>query len=349
MFVKRVLAIGASLVLAATLAGCGSGANAAGGSGSGSTVKIMVGGIDKQIYLPAMLAQRLGYFKQQGLNVELSDQPAGVNAETDMVAGSVNAVVGFYDHNLDLQGTGKSTEAVVQLLQVPGEVELCRSDVAKSITSPADWKGQTLGITGLGSSTDFLTKYLAVRNGVPVSSIHEIGVQAGDTFIAAMQHKTIACGMTTEPTVSQLLATGQAKIIVDTRTVAGCVAALGGQYPASALYMTTNYVNTHKATVQKLVNAFVETLHWINTHSAAQITAMMPSDYYRGVGESTYIQALANEKGIYDPTGLMPAGGPETVLKVLSAFDPNVKGHHIDLSKTYTNTFVQQADKTYDK
>ena len=214
---------------------------ACGSSGSGSTtdstgkpvVKIMVGGLDKQIYLPAMLAQQLGYYAQQGLDVQLSDEPAGVNAETDMVAGQVDAVIGFYDHNIDLQSKGKSTEEVVQMLQVPGEVELCRSD-EPNITSPADWKGKSLGITDLGSSTDFLTKYLAVRNGVSASDIHEEGVQAGPTFIAAMQHKSIDCGMTTEPTVSQLVDTNQAKVIVDSRTLAGSRAAFGGAYPATS-------------------------------------------------------------------------------------------------------------------
>lgn len=342
---KTAAALGVGLTLTAGLVACGS-------SGSGSTtdsagkpvVKIMVGGLDKQIYLPAMLAQRLGYYSQQGLDVQLSDEPAGVNAETDMVAGQVDAVVGFYDHNIDLQAKGKSTEEVVQLLQVPGEVELCRTD-EPAITSPADWKGKNLGITDLGSSTDFLTKYLAVRNGVQVTDIHEEGVQAGTTFIAAMQHKNIDCGMTTEPTVSKLLSSNEARIILDSRTLAGSRSAFGGAYPASSLYMTTSYVAAHHDVVQKLANAFVETLNWIQTHTAEQITDQMPADYYAGTGKAAYAQALQNEKGIYDPNGQMPADGPSTVLKVLSAFNPEVKS--VDLGKTYTNEFAQQADTTF--
>src|SRR5260370_13433594 len=118
-----------------------------------------------------------------------------------------------------------------------------------------------------------MTKYLATRNGVAVTDIHELGVQAGTTFIAAMQHKSIDCGMTTEPTVSQLVNSGQARIILDTRTTAGARAALGGTYPASSVYMSTDYVNSHKDVVQKLVNPYVETLNWIQTHTAEQITA----------------------------------------------------------------------------
>jgi len=340
----RGATLAAAVAAAASMAACGS--SSAGGTDSAGkpVVRVMVGGLDKQIYLPAMLAQQLGFYAQQGLDVQLSDEPAGVNAETDMIAGQVDAVVGFYDHNIDLRAKGKSTEEVTQLLQVPGEVELCRSD-EPNITSPADWKGKSLGITDVGSSTDFLTKYLAVRNGVAVTDIHELGVQAGATFIAAMQHKSIDCGMTTEPTVSQLIDSGQARIILDTRTAAGARSALGGVYPASSVYMTTDFVNAHKDTVQKLVNAYVETLNWIHTHTADQITDKMPAAYYAGTGRTAYVEALQHELGIYDPTGIMPPDGPKTCLAVLSAFNPDVKS--VDLSKTYDDEFAANADRTF--
>ncbi len=344
MMLRTIGVVGAALALAGTLAACGSSSGNSTDSAGKPVVRVMVGGLDKQIYLPAMLTQQLGFYAQQGLDVQLSDEPAGVNAETAMLAGQVDAVVGFYDHNIDLQAKGKSTEEVAQLLQVPGEVELCRTD-EPNITSPKDWNGKNLGITDVGSSTDFLTKYLAVRNGVPVNAIHELGVQAGTTFIAAMQHKSIDCGMTTEPTVSQLVNTGQARIILDMRTAAGARKALGGVYPASSLYMATDYVTGHKDTVQKLVNAYVETLNWIQTHSAEQITDKMPAAYYAGTGKAAYVAALRNEIGIYDPTGLMPTDGPKTVLSVLSGFNPEVK--NVDLTKTYDNEFAAAADRTF--
>lgn len=336
---KKTLAVAASvLALTAGLAACSS----SGGSGGKDTVSLMVGGLDKQIYLPFKLAQSLGYYKDAGVNVTLQDEPSGVNAETAMISGQVNATGGFYDHNISLQAKGKSTESVVSLLQVPGEVELCRTDLKGTIKSPADWKGRNLGITDLGSSTDFLTQYLAAKNGVAHSDIHEIGVQAGPTFVAAMDHKSIDCGMTTEPTVSNLLDSGKAYIIADTRTAEGARKALGGLYPASSVYMTTDWVNGHKGTVQKLVNAFVKTLNWIQDHTAAEITDKMPADYYTGVGKAAYVKALDGEKGMYNPTGLMPADGPKTCLAVLQA-NNDVKGKKIDLSKTFTNEFAQAA------
>jgi NitT/TauT family transport system substrate-binding protein len=307
-------------------------------------ITIMVGGINKIIYLPAKLTERLGYFKQEGLDVQLQSEPAGVNAENEMLAGAVQGVVGFYDHSIDLQSKGKEIESVVQFAKVPGEVELVSAKDAATIKSPADFKGKVLGVTGLGSSTDFLTRYMAAKSGLKQDDYSLLAVGAGTTFIAAMQQGRIAAGMTTDPTAAQLLSTGQAKVLVDLRTEAGARAALGGVYPAACLYMPNSWVNGHKAEVTKLARAFVKTLRYIHTHTAEQIADQMPRDYYAG-NKALYIQALKASLPMFTADGRMPEGGPETVLNVLSTFNPAVKAAHIDLSKTYTTAFVDAAAK----
>jgi NitT/TauT family transport system substrate-binding protein len=315
---------------------------AATGAHASEKITIMVGGINKIIYLPAKLAENLGYFKDEGLDVVLLSEPAGVNAENEMLAGAVQGVVGFYDHSIDLQAKGKEVESVVQFSRVPGEVELVAASKANEIKSPADFKGKTLGVTGLGSSTDFLTQYMAFKGGLKHGDYTILPVGAGNTFIASIQQNRIDAGMTTDPTATQLVTSGQAKVLVDMRTVPATEKALGGLYPAASLYMPNAWVNSHKPEVQKLVSAFVKTLKYIHTHSAAEIAAKMPKDYYAG-NEKLYIQALQGSVPMFTADGRMPEGGPETVLKVLSTFKPAVKAAHIDLSKTYTTEFVSHA------
>ncbi len=305
-------------------------------------VAIMVGGIEKQIYLPAKLAERLGYFREQGLAVDLLSEPSGVHAEDVLLAGAVQGVVGFYDHTIELQAKGKAVESVVQFAQAPGEVELVSSKMADRIASPADFKGRTLGVTGLGSSTHFLTQYLAVTGGVKPSDINVVPVGSGDNFIAAMKNGVIDAGMTTEPTVSRMLKSGEARILVDLRSPEATVSALGGLYPAACLYMQTAWVNSHKLLVQKLVNAFVKSLRYIQTHSAEEIASHMPPEYFAG-DRDLYVRALARGKTMFTPDGQMPASGPPTVLKVLSTVDKNVRDKRIDLSQTYTTEFVAAA------
>jgi NitT/TauT family transport system substrate-binding protein len=206
----------------------------------------------------------------------------------------------------------------------------------------ADMKGKILGVTGLGSSTNFLTQYLAVKSGLQLSDISSVAVGAGDTFIKAMESDGIQAGMTTEPTISRLIKKGDATVMIDMRTMEGTKAALGGVYPATSLYMTKEYVDGHKEIVQKLANALVKTLKWIQAHSSAEIADAMPKEYLVGDRDG-YIKALDGGRGMYSPTGLMPEGGPETVLAVLGGFSKNVKGKTVDLSKTFTTEFVKAA------
>lgn len=304
-------------------------------------VSLMVGGIEKQIYLPLMLTEQLGYFRDEGLDVQLLSEPAGVEAADEMLAGAVQGVVGFYDHNIDLQSLGKYTESVVQFSQAPGEVELV-STAHPEIKTFADFKGRNIGVTGLGSSTDFLTEYLLVKSGLKLSDITPVPVGAGDTLIAAMRHGQIEAAMTTEPTVSRLLASGEARVLLDMRTMEGTRAALGGTYPAACLYMQTSWVDAHGDTVQKLVNAFVRTMRYIATHSAAEIADQMPASFYVG-DKAMYVQALAEGKGMFTPDGRMPPDGPQTVLAVLSQIKASVRDKPIDIEKTYTNVFVDKA------
>jgi NitT/TauT family transport system substrate-binding protein len=330
----RVCTVLASLSIAALLA-------ATTNCVAADKVTIMVGGYEKQIYLPAKLTEALGYFKDEGLDVELLNEASGVDAENEMLAGAVQGVVGFYDHCVDLQAKGKFVMSVVQFSQAPGEVELVSSKLP-DVTSMAALKGKNLGVTGLGSSTNFLSQYLMLKGGVKPGEYTTLPVGAGTTFIAAMQQDKIQAGMTTEPTISRLLKTGEARVLVDMRTVEKTKEALGGTYPAASLYMPAAWVEKNKPIVQKLANALVKTMKFISTHSAEEIAEKMPKDYYAGDKEM-YIKALADGKGMFTPDGVMPNGGPETVLAVLSGFSKNVQGKQIDLSKTYTTEFVKNA------
>ena len=307
------------------------------------TISIMVGGVEKQIYLPFLLADKLGYFKDEGLTVEVLSQPAGVDAENEMLAGAVQGVGGFYDHCIDLQAKGKFVESIIQLARTPGEVELV-STRAADVHTAADLKGKSLGVTGLGSSTNFLTQYIVVRQGLKPGEYSVLPVGAGTTFIAAMKQDKIQAGMTTEPTITRLVKSGDARVLVDLRSPDTTRAALGGLYPATALYMPNAWVEKHKKEARKLVNALKRTLVFIKDHSAAEIADVVPKDYYAG-DKAGYIEALSHGKIMFTDDGIMPEGGPETVLAVLAGSSKTITNAKIDLSKTFTTKFVKKRDK----
>jgi NitT/TauT family transport system substrate-binding protein len=345
MRLKRTVAVAAALLV--TMAGvtaCRDSRQIDLGSGGQPHIKIMVGGLSKVIYLPGQLAQQIGAYKKQGLDVELFDQPSGANAETSLLAGEVQAVVGFYDHTIDLQAKEQCITSVVQFSNVPGEAEMVSTAKAGEIRSGTDFRGKNLGVTSLGSSTDFLTKALAARGGVSSKDYTPVKVGAGQTFISALQQGSIDGGMTTDPTIAQLTNTGQAKILYDMRTVEGTQAALGGLYPASSLYMSCEIVHRYPDIVQKLANAYVDSLQWLAKHTPEQVADIMPKSFAGG-DKALYVKSLKDSLPMFTKDGRMNPAGAKNVLNVLGSSSSNVKPKkdQIDLSQTYTTQFVDAA------
>jgi len=335
----------AGIILVLILSACGSSTSGGGSSSSGSgktALKIMVGGLSKQIYLPNELTQRLGYFSAQSLDVTLIDEASGQSSENEVLAGQVEAGSGSYNHTIELQAAGKNMEAVVLLNIAPGEAEIVSAKAASHIHSVSDLKGKYLGVTELGSGTQTLTTALLHNAGITPEQVHFVPVGAGDTFIAALQQGKIDAGMTTEPTISRILSSGVGKVLVDLRSPQSTQAALGGPYPFICLFMNNSYVSSHQDVVQKLVNAYVKTLKWMHTHTAEQIADQMPADYYAG-NKALYVTALQNQMAIFSPDGLMPAGAPQSVLSTEYQSNLVPKSKPIDLTTTFTNQFAAKA------
>jgi len=186
-----------------------------------------------------------------------------------------------------------------------------------------------------------------MRNGLKQGDYTLLPVGAGNTFIAAFKQDAVQAGMTTEPTVANMLKSGDAKVLVDMRTPDKTIEALGGPYPAASFYVQSAWLETHKEDAQKLANALVKTMRYIASHSAEEIADQMPKDYYVG-DKDLYVKGLAEGKAQYTPDGRMPKDGPETVLKVLATFKKPLQEKQVDLSKTFTTEFVDKANATLD-
>ena len=249
-----------------------------------------------------------------------------------MLAGAVQGVVGFYDHTSTCRRKGKFVESVVQFSQAPGEVELV-STKHPEIKSPADFKGMTLGVTGLGSSTNFLTQYLAVQHGVKPGDFTSLPVGAGDTFIAAMQQDKIQAGMTTEPTDRAPAEDRRGASPGRHAHRRGHQGGARRHLSGGLLYMQSAWVEKHTRTTQKLANAFVKTLQLI-THAQRRRDRRQDAEgLLRRRQGRLRRRRSATARPMFTPDGMMPAGGPETVLTVLSGFTKNLKGKKIDLPR----------------
>jgi NitT/TauT family transport system substrate-binding protein len=308
------------------------------------TVRLMVGGIDKQIYLPYQLAESLGFYKKHGVNVELStEQDGGVGAEDAVISGQVEMAGAWYVHAIDFQQHGKNVYSIAQLGNAPGERIMCAK--GSNVKSPEDWKGKSVGVTDIGSGTDDLVLYVSARSNMTTKDFSRVAAHAGQTMIAALKFGKIVCGITTQPTVNAIEKLDVGYSAIDLSTGDGVKKWLGGYWPTASVLARGEWVEKNKDATQRVVTALVETMHWIDTHTAAEIADKLPKDFVSNPlsTKDEYVKALAQDKGQFVADGMMPDGGPQTVFDVEKAAG-KIKGE-VDLSKTYTNEFVIQANK----
>jgi NitT/TauT family transport system substrate-binding protein len=345
---KKRMITAAAIVGAAALAltGCAgtSGGTTSGGSAPLLNVSMMVGGIDKQIYLPYQLAQSLGFYKKYGINMTLStEQNGGVGAEDAMASGQVDLAGAWYIHTVDFQSKGKDVIDLVQLSGAPGERIMCSPK--SGVKSAADFKGKTMGVTDLGSGTDELTQFLASQNGITREQYTTLAVGAGATAIAAIKSGAADCVMTTQPTVGALESQNLATTAVDLATAEGAQKALGGDWPAASVLAQASWVKANPKAAQGVVNAMVATMHWIATHSAAQIADKLPADFVQNatITKAQYISGLESDKAQFLPDGIMPAGGPKVIFALEKA--NGVDTSKLNYADTFDNKYAIAANK----
>jgi NitT/TauT family transport system substrate-binding protein len=311
-----------------------------------SKVTIAIGGGACLCYLPTVLARQLGEYEKAGLAIELVDLKGGSDALKAVLGGSADVVSGYFDHCVNLAAKKQEMTAFVVYDRYPGLVLVVSPSHNAEIKSIKDLAGKKVGVSAPGSSTDFFLKYLLKKNGLDPASASVIGVGLGATAVAAMQQGQIDAAVMLDPAVTVLQGSHpDLRILSDTRTQKDTLDVFGGEYPGGSLYSTTAWVNSHEKEAQALTNAIVNTLAWIHSHSPEEIMAKMPPEIV-GKDKALYLAALKNTLPMYSQTGMMDPKGADAVLAVFSEGSPEVAKAKIDLAKTFTNKFVEQARKT---
>ena len=310
-----------------------------------SKVTLAIGGASCLCYLPTMLAHQLGEYKKAGVDVEVVQFKGGSEALKAVMGGSADVVSGYFDHTVNLAAKGQNLQSFVVYDRFPGFALVVSPKHNAEIKSIKDLANKKVGVSAPGSSTDFFLKYILSKNGVDPNSIGVIGVGLGATAIAAMEQGTVDAAIMLDPAVTLLQGKNKdLKILSDTRSQKDTLAVFGGEYPGGALYTKADWIASHEKEVQGMTNAILATLKWIHSHTPEEIAAKMPPELI-GKDVPLYIAALKNTLPMYSQTGRMDPKGAQAVLAVFSQSSPDVAKAKIDLSKTYTNKYVEAAGK----
>jgi NitT/TauT family transport system substrate-binding protein len=307
---------------------------------------LAVGGKNLLYYLPLTIAESLGHFKAEGLEVTIADFAGGSRALQAMVGGSADVVSGAFEHTINMQVKGQRLRAFALQGRAPQIVLGVNPKTMPNFKSIAELKGKKLGVTAPGSSTHVLANFVLGKAGLKAGDVSIIGVGAGSGAVAAMRAGQIDAISNLDPVITLLSRSGDLKIVSDTRVVAEADKVFGGPMPAGCLYAPQSFVEKHPATVQALANAIVRADKWIQQAGVSDIINAVPESYLLG-DRAVYVDAFLAAKGALSADGLFPEAGAETARRALASIDTEIAGAKIDLASIYTNEFVRRANAKY--
>jgi NitT/TauT family transport system substrate-binding protein len=308
-------------------------------------ITLAIGGASCLCYLPTVLANQLGEYKKAGVDVDMVAFKGGSDALKAVIGGSADVVSGYFDHCVNLAAKGQHLQSFVVYDRFPGLVLVVSPKHNAEIKSVKDLANKKVGVSAPGSSTDFFLKYLLSKNGVDPNSVGVIGVGLGGSAVAAMEQGQIDAAVMLDPAVTILADKYKdLRILSDTRSQKDTLSVFGGEYPGGALYTRADWIASHEKEAQGMAIAIISTLKWIHSHTAEEIAEKMPPEYV-GKDKATYIAALKNTLPMYSNDGRMDPKGAAAVLAVFSQSSPAVAKANVDLSKTYTNKYVDEAKK----
>jgi NitT/TauT family transport system substrate-binding protein len=303
-------------------------------------VVIAVDGIAEPRNLPVLVAERLGYFVDEGLIVTLVDSPASPSPGELMKDGRADGAVAYFHHTFMSQSDDHLvTQAVVAMGVAPGFKLLVASRLRDRVHTLADLKGLKIYTGGKNSGKTTTANWLAARGGFTLHDYTALALATRAEMEKALQSGDADAMVASTADAGRYVASGAAFVMADLSSAEGTRRALGELYPSTALYLPKTYVSAHPEIVQHLVNAELRALAFIRSHDAAAIAAALPP----AKDPAAYVRVLTEEKNMFDTDGIMPASGARDEWKTMAALQP--KYAQIEFGETFTDTFVQRSPR----
>jgi len=310
-------------------------------------LRLAVGGKTTLYHLPLTLAEQLGYFSDEGLEVELKDHAGGGLAEHALLQGQADLVAGGFEHVVFLRGRQVNCRAFVSLGRVPQTVFGVSARALPDFHHVSQLRGRRIGISSPGSSTHWFATMLLARGGVAPGEVEFVNLGTTTAVVGAVREGRIDALSSVDPAVSLLEFRSELRVLWDTRSLRGTKEAYGGPMPGGCLYAPQDFIVRYPRTTQALTNAVVRALKWLQTAGPSDIVHAVPEAYMYG-DRAVYLAALEKVRGAFSPDGLASEDGVLTALRVIARYGAlKAPLPPIAPGSTYTNDFARRAKLRY--
>lgn len=292
--------------------------------------------------LPLTIADRLGYFTTEGVDVEVRDFPDAAQALQALASGAAHAVSGTYSSTIAGQMRGQSLQSFVLQGRTPQIVVGVSTRTMGHYRELRDLRGKRVGVQDFGTSAHRVARAVLSRGGLKTNDVQFVAMPNAWAAISAFRSGTIDAISYTDPTITQLEQAGELRVVADTRSVRGNADVFGGPMPSACLCATTGFLTQFPRASQSMTDAMVHALKWLQTAGPSDIIKVVPERYFQG-DRSLYVAAFNRAREAWSPDGVMPEEGPEIAARLVAQFDEPGSMDRFNLPATYTNVFARKA------
>lgn len=327
----------ALLTLSLLLAACASNKGA-------PTIRIAHLGTGIQtLHLPIALADTLGYFKAEGLNVALEGFNSGSKTLQALTGGSVDVAGITYMQSIQMAAEGQRLRSFFVMTQRSGVALVVTPSGSKNVRRIEDLKGAVLGVPALGSPTHIIANYLLLSHGVAPADVSTTSIGVSASAIAAAESGRIDAAVFSAGDHFRLLRRNPSlTVLADTSTPEGMKAVFGTDIaPLGAVAARQEWLDRNPDSARRLARALARAQAWIASHSPEEIHAQLPPAM-RSQSSEEDLQIIRWSLPTFTVAGKMPEGGPEAFKRILDATSDKVRTTPIDLASTWTNEFLPE-------
>jgi len=293
-------------------------------------------------YLPLTIAERLGYFALEGLDVQVRDFTEPGQALQSVLSGAAQLVSGPYSSTISLQMRGQSMTSIVLQGRTPQIVLGVSLQTMGHYRQLRDLRGRRVAVTSLGSTSHRIARVLLAKAGLGPQEVNYQAFSSASATSAAFRSGQVDAICYDDPLITQLEQGGLLRVVADTRTMRGNAEVFGGPLPAGCLSAPSDFVTNNPKQCQAMADGMVHALKWLQTAGPSDLIKTVPETYFQG-DRSLYLAAFSRARESWAPDGVMPENGPQTAMRMLAHFDDAQQLQRVDLSRTFTNEFAHNA------
>jgi NitT/TauT family transport system substrate-binding protein len=292
-------------------------------------------------YLPVIVAEGLGYYGENGLAVDIADFSAAAKAVQAMLGGSADVAAGTYEQVVSLAPEGRDVKAFTTMLVGATRLLIANPRAAQTIRRVEDLRGAHIGLASPGGPNHLFLNYVLARHGVSPQEVTIVSIGTNATSVAAIEHNRVDAAALNDLEYLTLRKRGIEPIILaDARGREGVKRIFEvEEYPGTVLMARQRWLGDNPDTARRLVHAINKAVQWMNAQSPATVLAKLPARYRSD--PEVDLAAITTVLPMFSKTGAMSAEGAEAVRRMLAVSVERVRTGNFDLSKTYTNEFVE--------